>query len=226
MSTAVEPAPVLELRDIVVAAGGTPLLVDVSLSLRPGESVGLRGPSGCGKTTLLRAVAGIEDPAAGEVLLDGRPPEAHGWTAFRRDVVLTAQTAAMLPGTVRANLARPFEYSVTKASFPAERAAALLEELDVGGRRLDQDATTLSVGQLQRVALARALLIGPRVLLLDEPTSALDDESATMVERVLREERRRGLALMIVTHDASQAARITDRVLDLRAHVTEAARAP
>jgi len=225
VSPATEPAPVLELRDLVVAAGGTPLLVDVSLRVAAGESVALRGPSGCGKTTLLRAVAGLDDPAAGEVLLDARPPASWGWTSFRRAVVLTSQTATMLPGTVRENLARPFEYAVADGEFPRDRAAELLEALDVGRGRMEQDAGTLSVGQLQRVALVRALLVAPRVLLLDEPTSALDEDAAGRVEELLRRERSRGLALLVVTHDPGQAGRVADRVLDLRTHVTEASRA-
>lgn len=225
MEPATDAEAVLALRDLVVAAAGTPLLVDVSLLLRRGECVALRGPSGCGKTTLLRAIAGLDDPAAGEVLLEGRTPESHGWTVFRRAVVLTGQTPAMLPGSVRDNLEQPFTYRSAVEPFPEERARELLDRVDVGRRRLDQETDTLSVGQRQRVALVRALLVTPRVLLLDEPTSALDAESAELVETLLRAERGRGLAIVVVTHDASQAARIADRTLDLRPHVTEAARA-
>jgi len=220
-----ESPPVLELLDVVVAAGGAPLLVDVSLRLHAGECVALRGPSGCGKTTLLRAAAGLDDPAAGEILLDARPPGAHGWPAFRRAVVLCAQAAVVLPGSVRENLARPFAYRAAREPFPEARADDLLDRLRVGARRRDQDAASLSAGQRQRVALIRALLLRPRALLLDEPTSALDDDAAALVEALLREERTRGLAVLTVTHDASQAERVADRVVDLRPHVAEVARA-
>ena len=215
----------LVLRDVIVAAAGTPLLVDVSLQVRHGESVALRGPSGCGKTTLLRAIAGLDDPAAGEVLLDGRAPESHGWTAFRRAVVLAGQAPVMLPGSVRDNLVQAFGYRSARGPFPEERAAQMLDRVGVGHRRLGQETDTLSVGERQRVALVRALLVGPQVLLLDEPTSALDEESADLVETLLRAERSRGLAVVVVTHDATQATRIADRTLDLRPHVTEASRA-
>ena len=209
---------------MVVAAGGAPLLVDVSLRLGAGESAALRGPSGCGKTTLLRAVAALDEWPAGEVLLAGRPPAAHGWPQYRRAVVLVAQAAAMLPGTVRENLERPFAYRTAGGTYPAERARALLDRLAVGAHRLDQQAGSLSAGQRQRVAFVRALLVAPQVLLLDEPTSALDEEAVARVEEVLAEERRRGLAILAVTHDAAQAARIADRVVDLGRHVPEAAR--
>jgi ABC-type iron transport system FetAB ATPase subunit len=216
---------VLELRDVIVSAGDAPLLVDVSLRLRAGEGVALRGPSGCGKTTLLRAVAGLDDAAAGEVLLDGRTPDSHGWSSFRRAVVLVAQTAPMLPGTVRENLARPFAYRSAPEPFPAERARELLDRVSVGAQRLDQDADTLSVGQRQRVALLRAVLVEPRVLLLDEPTSALDADAAREVEELIAGERARGAAVLTVTHDPAQAARLADRVFDLAEHVPEAVRA-
>lgn len=218
-------APVLSLRDVAVSAGGVALLHEISLELGPGEMVALRGPSGAGKSTLLRAVAGLVDPTAGDVALEGRSAAEVGWPAFRRRVVLVDQESVVLPGTVRDNLARPFAYRSSPGAFPEARARELLDRILLGADRLPQEARSLSVGQRQRLALARALLLDPAVLLLDEPTSALDAEAAQAVEALLIETAAAGVAALIVTHGQEQARRLCVRTLDLAPHraVREAA---
>jgi len=213
-------AGLLELERLSVEAEGQhPLLRGVSLSLGKGELLALTGPSGCGKTTLLRSVAGIIDPAAGQVTFLGRTPAEHGWPAYRRRVVFVSQQPVMLENTVRENLARPFRYrSAAGASFPEQLARELLDRLGVGGERLDQQARSLSVGQQLRVGFIRALLLEPAVLLLDEPASALDEESAGRLRQQLeREAEERDLAALLVTHDRSEASGWCHRKFDLRA---------
>lgn len=207
----------LQVNGLSVSAGGKVLLKGIHLSLRKGELVALCGPSGCGKTTLLRALAGLVDPAEGEVLLADAHPAQMGWPLFRRRVVLVDQRPVLLPGTVEENLALPFTYGVSQgAPFPEADALALLEAFGVSRQRFSQEARSLSQGQQQRVCLARALLLKPDVLLLDEPTSALDPEAVSSVEGTLASEtRRRGLSALIVTHDREQAGRLCDRSLDL-----------
>ncbi len=224
--TAAERQPLLELRDLAVAAGGNMLLRDLGVRLGVGERVGLIGPSGCGKTTLLRAVAHLEDPAAGEVRLEGRAPEEVGWPAFRRRVMLIQQRPVLLPGTVGENLRRPFAYHAAGGrQFPRDRATDLLERLRLGAGRMDQPGESLSEGQQQRVCLIRALLCEPEVLLLDEPTSALDADAVNLVEALLAEEiDRRSLACMVVTHDRAQVERWCDRSVDLASCMPEDAR--
>jgi len=211
----------LRVADIAVEAGGVRLFAGLSLELGEGERVALTGPSGCGKTTLLRAVAGLIDPCAGEILLHGRPPETFGWPAYRRQVVLVDQRPILFDETVRFNLEKPFTYRTAGATpWPAARAAELLEAFGLGARRLDQPARSLSQGQQQRVALVRALLLAPAILLLDEPTSALDPESVELVEeRLVAEARGQGLGALVVTHDRHQAHRLCDRVLDLQPYM-------
>jgi len=210
---------VLELREVAVAAQQTALLQGVSLSVAPGEIVAITGPSGCGKTTLLRAICGLDDPEAGEILLRGQLAGAVGWTLFRRSVLLMEQKPVVLDASVRENLRRPFSYRVAKTVgqvFLEARSLALLEALGVGRERMEQNARSLSVGQQQRVCLIRALLLEPAVLLLDEPTSALDTASTEGVEEVLRSEaRERGLAVLVVTHSERQAQEWCDRCFDL-----------
>jgi ABC-type Fe3+/spermidine/putrescine transport system ATPase subunit len=209
---------VLELEGLSVEAEGHCLLRDVSLTLEHGELLALTGPSGCGKTTLLRSVAGIIDPAAGQVTLLGLPAGDHGWPAYRRRVIYVSQRPVMFEASVRENLARPFGYSSSAGVvFPEQRAAKLLELLGVGGERMDQQARSLSVGQQLRVSFVRALLLDPVVLLLDEPASALDEVSAGMLrEQLAFEVEARGLSALLVTHDRSEASQWCHRRVDLR----------
>ncbi len=206
----------LTLENLDVAAGGKGLLQGVSLSLRERGRVALTGPSGCGKTTLLRAVAGLIDPAAGAVRLRGESPATVGWPAFRRQVAYVAQQPVLFDATVAANLARPFRYRSVAGAFARERAAALLERL--GLDCLEENARELSVGQQQRVCLARALLVQPAVLLLDEPAAALDEDAATKMEKLLLEQADAGLGVLLVTHNWRQAGRWCERQLDLTEH--------
>jgi putative ABC transport system ATP-binding protein len=211
----------LSTIDLAVSAGGARLLEGITLELHAGEMLALTGPSGCGKTSLLRAIAGLDDPDAGEVRFRNQPPEEIGWPAFRRRVVFVHQRPVMLSATVEENLRRPLRHRHVAREFDRDRAVALLVDFELSEAHLAQAARTLSVGQQQRVSVVRALLIEPEVLLLDEPTSALDEEARSAVEDLLRlEGHRSGRAALVVTHDREQARRLCDRSLDLRAHIT------
>jgi putative spermidine/putrescine transport system ATP-binding protein len=184
---------------------------DVSVTVKPGETLGLVGPSGCGKTTTLRTVAGFETPTAGRVLFDDEevthvPPE-------RRNVGLVFQSYALFDNmTVQENV----EFGLKMRDVPegerAQRAQQLLEVLGIDGMG-DRDPTTLSGGQQQRVGLARALAIEPRVLLLDEPMTGLDAKLKTRLQEEI------GSLLddidvtsLYVTHDQSEAMVMCDRI--------------
>jgi ABC-type iron transport system FetAB ATPase subunit len=211
--------PVLRLSGLAVATAGKTLLVGIDLELLAGELVALIGPSGCGKTTLLRAITGLCNPAAGKARLHGHCPDEMRWPCFRRQTVLVDQRPVLLDESVRENLVRPFGYRTANSAFSAEKARKLLSRLGLKDGVLDQAARSLSQGEQQRVCLARALLIEPAVLLLDEPTSALDEDSVENVEKILCEEvHRRNLAALIVTHDRRQAERWCDRIVDLKAY--------
>jgi putative spermidine/putrescine transport system ATP-binding protein len=201
----------VNIDSITKRFGETLAVDDVSLTVEPGETLGVVGPSGCGKTTTLRTVAGFETPTAGRVRFDGEdvtdvPPE-------QRNVGLVFQSYALFDNmSVRANV----EFGLRMRSVPAEereaRATELLELLGIGDLA-DRDPTTLSGGQQQRVGLARALAIEPRVLLLDEPMTGLDAKLKGRLQREI------GSLLddlevtsLYVTHDQSEAMVMCDRI--------------
>ena len=124
--------PLLEVRDLTVTAAGTPLHTGLSFTLEPGELVAVTGPSGAGKTTLLRTVCGLQDPAAREILLQGRDAAAWGWPQFRRKLVLVSQKPILLAMTVEDNLRHPFSYRAADTPFSLPEARRLLDELGVG----------------------------------------------------------------------------------------------
>jgi len=206
----------LTARDLAIRAGDRTLLAGFDLDLVPGEVVAVSGPSGSGKTTLLRTLAQLQDTTGGTVLLRGHDPHHTGWPAWRRQVCLAAQLPAIFPGSVRANLARPFAFRGATAAFDEVRARTLLDTMLLTDVGLDTAADRLSVGQQQRVCVARVLLLQPTVLLLDEPTSALDPAAAAALEDHVRADvNARRAAALVVSHDPARASRWCDRTIDL-----------
>ena len=224
------PPKALEIRGLKKAyrlPGGRtiPAVRDFTLRVEPGEFVTLLGPSGCGKTTVLRTLAGLEEPDAGEILLDGRP--ITSLPPHQRHIGLVFQNYALFPHmTVFENVA----YSLRIRRAPDARVrdevtAALktlgLEEL---GSRLPSQ---LSGGQQQRVALARALVMQPDLLLFDEPLSNLDAKLRIQVRGELRRlQKRLGTTALYVTHDQDEAMSLSDRIAVMREGRMEQVGAP
>ena len=183
----------------------------VSLDVHPGEFLTLLGPSGCGKTTLLRLLAGSEEPDEGAVLISGR--DVTRLPPYRRPVNTVFQHYALFPHrTVAGNVAFGLETAgVPKPETRArvERALETVRLPGLGERRIDQ----LSGGQKQRVALARAVVLEPEVLLLDEPMSALDLKlRKEMQVEVKNLQERLGTTFVFVTHDQDEALTMSDRI--------------
>ncbi|MEX5448614.1 ABC transporter ATP-binding protein [Stutzerimonas stutzeri] len=193
------------------AGSGHKALDEVSLEIRDNEFFTLLGPSGCGKTTLLRLIAGFEQPTAGVIRLYGEPMQ--DLPPFRRPVNTVFQSYALFPHmTVAQNIGFGLEMQgKPKAEIAAtvERMLALVKLPDVGGRRADQ----LSGGQQQRIALARALASRPRVLLLDESLSALDMKLRKEMQIELKRlQAETGITFIFVTHDQEEALTMSDRI--------------
>lgn len=185
---------------LVVQSLSRPHLQPVSFTLDRGECVVVRGASGSGKSLLLRALADL-DPSGGRVSLDGTPRESMPAPQWRRLVgYLPAE-----PGWWGETVADHFLDWAAQA--PLARRMGLAQH---GG---EVPVSHLSTGERQRLALLRALERNPRVLLLDEPTAALDPATALTAEALLAERRQAGLAVLWVSHDPAQAARLSPRHL-------------
>jgi spermidine/putrescine transport system ATP-binding protein len=188
-----------------------PVVREVTLDIRQGEFFSLLGPSGCGKTTLLRMIAGFEQPDAGEIVFPQAPPD--GKPAYARDVNLVFQHYALFPHmTVEKNIAFGLEMASIPASDRSRRVeeALALVRLEGLGKRLPRE---LSGGQQQRVALARAIVTHPSMLLLDEPLGALDLKLRREMQVELKNlQRRLGITFIYVTHDQEEALSMSDRL--------------
>ncbi len=199
----------VELRGVTKSYGGRRAADGVSFQVRRGEFFSLLGPSGCGKTTLLRLIAGFEDPDEGTILLGGA--DTAGVPPHRRDVNMVFQSYALFPHLdVAGNVA--FGLKILGAPDVDSRVSRALEKVGLTGCER-RSPGTLSGGEQQRVALARAVVTGPRVLLLDEPLAALD----LKLRQGLREELRRlqrelAMTFLYVTHDQEEALAMSDRV--------------
>ncbi|MFM7213194.1 MAG: ABC transporter ATP-binding protein [Actinomycetota bacterium] len=201
----------LNIHGVSRSFGDTRALDDVSLEIHENEFFALLGPSGCGKTTLLRVIAGFEQPDEGTVTLDGVdllpiPPE-------KRAVNLMFQSYALFPHmTVERNVA----YGLVCERLPRDEIRARVDEVLRTVGLTDKRSSLpreLSGGQRQRVALARAIVKRPRLLLLDEPLSALDRKiRGEMQIELKRLQHEVGITFVVVTHDQDEAMSLADRV--------------
>jgi putative ABC transport system ATP-binding protein len=183
------------------------VLTDVDAAFPRRLVTAIVGPSGAGKTSLLRCLNRLEEPQTGEVLLDGANIRTLDPTTLRKRVGMIFQTPILFQGSIRSNLTYGLEGVDDRA---------VLETLDAVGLSrsfLERDSTALSVGQGQRVCIARALVRGPEVLLMDEPTSALDKDATARIESLIRDLAEGGLAIVLVTHNLTQASRVAGRAL-------------
>ena len=186
-------------------------LDDVSLVIRDNEFFTLLGPSGCGKTTLLRLIAGFEQPTKGEILLFGEHLE--GLPPYKRPVNTVFQQYALFPHmTVSQNIGFGLEMqgkARDETDETVRRMLSLVQMEELADRRTDQ----ISGGQQQRVALARALAPHPKVLLLDEPLSALDFKLRKEMQIELKRlQNETGITFIFVTHDQEEALTMSDRI--------------
>ena len=201
----------LAVEGLAKAFAGTTVLDGAGLRVPAGRVVALLGPSGCGKTTLLRCIAGLERPDAGEVRLDGRPLSAPGTFVppERRRIGMVFQDGALFP---HLSVAGNVGYGLSRSERGGSRVQEALALVDLAGFG-ERMPASLSGGQAQRVALARALVTRPSVLLLDEPFSNLD----TSLRVQIRAEVQRllaglGVTAVFVTHDQEEAFVVGDEV--------------
>jgi ABC-type Fe3+/spermidine/putrescine transport system ATPase subunit len=202
----------VELRGVTKAYGAAAAVRDVHLEARDGEFLTVLGPSGCGKTTTLRIIAGLLDPDAGEVLIDGRP--VHHLPAHRRETAMVFQSYALFPHmTVAENVAFGLRMRRVPPDERRARVADALAMVELSGLG-DRYPRALSGGQQQRVAVARAVVTRPKVLLFDEPLSNLDAKLRERLRLELRAlQQRLRITTVYVTHDQAEALVLSDRIV-------------
>jgi len=202
---------IVELRSVSKRYGTHAALEEFSLQVRRGEFLTLLGPSGSGKTTILRLVAGFEQPQSGQIFINGR--DAFPLPPYRRNVNTVFQHYALFP---HLNVFRNVAFGLEQKKLPSaeihKRVRAILEMVELPGKE-DRYPHQLSGGERQRVALARALVLEPAVLLLDEPLGALDQKLRQQMQVELKRLRERlGITFIFVTHDQQEALVMSDRI--------------
>lgn len=208
--------PLLEARDVTFAAGKTPLVKDLNLTIEKGTKTIIMGANGAGKSLTLRLLHGLIDPTAGQVAWHGASQDSSHSRATRsqatraqatRAQAMVFQRPVMLRRSVLANLDFALSVRGIRGAAKAEKARTVLAwaQLEDLAHR---PARSLSGGEQQRLAIARALAGEPEILFLDEPTASLDPASTKAIEELIHTAHRRGVTIVMVTHDLGQARRI------------------
>ncbi|MBB5391842.1 MULTISPECIES: amino acid ABC transporter ATP-binding protein [unclassified Herbaspirillum] len=209
-------APILEIVGLHKSYEDNTVLRGIDLRVRAGQLVCVIGPSGSGKSTMLRCCNRLEEPSAGQIVVDGIDI-MHARTnlnAVRQKIGMVFQQFNLYPhmtalGNVMLALKKVQGHSHAEAEQRARRALAQVGLLEKAGSYPGQ----LSGGQQQRVGIARGIALEPKVMLFDEPTSALDPELVGSVLQVMRELRESGMTMLVVTHEMAFARAAADRVV-------------
>jgi polar amino acid transport system ATP-binding protein len=209
-------APILDVRRLVKRFGATEVLRGVDLAVRPSELVFVIGPSGSGKSTLLRCCNRLEEPDAGEIIVDGVDMMAKGTdlAAMRLRIGMVFQSFNLYPhmsalSNVTLALRRVRRFARAEAE---EKGRAALAAVGLADKAASYPSE-LSGGQQQRVAIARCLALEPKIVLFDEPTSALDPELVGSVLAVMRDLKKAGMTMVVVSHEMRFAREAADRVI-------------
>ena len=207
----------LEIKEVSFSyPGQSPALNKVSVSIAPGEFIGLAGRNGSGKTTLTRLMVGLTKPAAGQVLLDGKPAQDCGPAVMARSVGYVFQNPDRQ--IFRDTVATEVAYGPEQMDWnETERQAAVADALSMTGLTELADAYPRGLARSfrQKVAIASALALRPRLLILDEPTSGQDEEEKQQLMQLLGDLNRRGLGVILVTHDMELLLEHTRRTIVL-----------
>src|SRR4249920_629944 len=211
-----ERRPILDIRGLRKRFHDAEVLRGIDLAVLPQELVFIIGPSGSGKSTLLRCCNRLEEPTGGSIRVDGIDIMARATdiNAMRRRIGMVFQSFNLYPHmTALGNVALALVKVLRRPRKEAERAAlAALDRVGLSEKARAYPAE-LSGGQQQRVAIARALALEPKLMLFDEPTSALDPELVGSVLNVMRELKRDGMTMVVVTHEMGFAREVADSLV-------------
>ena len=202
----------LVLKNITKSFGKSVVIDNLDLTIKRGTMVTLLGPSGCGKTTVLRLVAGLENPTSGQIFIDGE--DVTKSSIQNRDICIVFQSYALFPHmSIGDNVGYGLRMQNVNKEERKQRIKEALELVDLAGFE-DRYVDQISGGQQQRVALARALVLKPKVLLFDEPLSNLDANLRRAMREKIRElQQSLGITSLYVTHDQTEAFAVSDEVI-------------
>jgi D-xylose transport system ATP-binding protein len=211
-------APLVEMRDMSIAFGGVRAVDGVTVTLYPGEVVGLLGHNGAGKSTLIKMLSGAYAADSGDILIDGRPvainnprdAKAHGIETIYQTLALADNVDA----AANLFLGRELRTRWGTLDDVAMEAAArkVLARLNPNFRKFKEPVKALSGGQRQSVAIARAIHFNARILIMDEPTAALGPQETAQVGELIVQLKREGIGIFLISHDIHDVFDLADRV--------------
>ncbi|QFT61735.1 D-xylose transport system ATP-binding protein [Roseivivax halotolerans] len=210
--------PLVELKNISIAFGGVQAVDDVSISLMPGEVLGLLGHNGAGKSTLIKILSGAYKMDSGEIRINGEKVDISSTRDARRHNIETIYQTLALADNLDApsNLFLGRELTnvfglVDDARMEAE-TRKIMKRLNPNFKKITEPVSALSGGQRQSVAIARAVYFNARILIMDEPTAALGVHETQMVADLIKELKAQGLGIFLISHDTREMMELCDRV--------------
>lgn len=210
---------IIRLKDITLSYDNGKIIFDeVSYSFIKGRFYFVKGKSGAGKTSFLRLLCRLEEPCSGEIFFEEKPYSQYLPPLLRKKILYMHQTPLIVDGSIRDNLLFPFSFKINQTEQKPDDTTLLawFDQFMLKGVSLEDNARTLSVGQLQRLCLIRGLLLEPDVILLDEPTSALDEKSAATVEENAEKYcADQGKTVIMVSHKPFQLKAVSPHMLCL-----------
>ncbi|MEN1969500.1 phosphate ABC transporter ATP-binding protein [Lentibacillus sp. N15] len=199
----------IRFNEVNYNAGDMPILKNITGEFTQGRITTVVGPSGTGKTTLFKLCNGLLSPDSGDIHINDKHIDSYDPVELRRTVGLALQSATMLPGSVRKNLALPLE--LQGKHLADEKAKEFLTMVGLDEKILQRNAKELSGGQRQKLSVARTLVNQPDILLLDEITSSLDQVSKQDMEKLIRNiNHEYGTTIIWITHNLEQARAVGD----------------
>jgi D-xylose transport system ATP-binding protein len=213
-----ERVPLVEMRNIRVAFGGVHAVDDVSISLYPGEVVGLVGGNGAGKSTLIRTLSGAHRADSGQILIDGQPQligNPRDAKAFNIECIY--QTLALAdninaPGNIFLGREVTTPLGILDDGTMEDATRKVMGRLNPNFKRFATPVQTLSGGQRQAVAIARAVYFNARILIMDEPTAALGPAETAQVRDLIRQLKSEGIGIFLISHDIHDVFDLSDRI--------------
>lgn len=211
-------APLVEMKDVSIAFGGVQAVDGVSITLNPGEVVGLLGHNGAGKSTLIKMLSGAYKMDSGEIWINGNQVQINSPRNARDQNIETIyQTLALADNLDAAsNLFLGRELTNAMGFVDDDRMEAetrkIMARLNPNFKKLKEPVSALSGGQRQSVAIARAVYFNAKILIMDEPTAALGVHETAMVAELIHELKKQGLGIFLISHDTREMMELCDRV--------------